>query len=315
MNIEFNNRIIEIVFVLAVSTLISLFGIYYFPPVILLYPVLFVILGIKQGLIYGITTLALSTLAIGFMVDISSGLLMLIAFGPLSFSLIYTIKNRKKSFEVLTISALIFLVSSIIILNIVGDASGISIVAELQAAFRQALNMQMEMLAEYELTNFEIFQIKSKLESDFKIFLNIIPSMMIMTSFIISYLNYLIPSLILRKLGYGIVFIPRFSRFKLPRNIILGIGIMFITTLLLGSLEIFNSEAVIANIYVLGFLLFFLQGLSVIDYKLIQKNIGIIFRLFIIIITTFLSSLIGGVIAITGLLDVILDFRKLGKTV
>lgn len=305
----------EIIFVLGVATLVSLFGIYYFPTIILLYPVLFIILGIRQGLIYGVTTLVISCLAIGFMVDIGSGLFMLTAFGPLTISIIYTIKNRKKPIEVLSISTLIFLVSSMVIINIAGDIAGVSIVGELQAAFNQALDMQIKMLEEYELTNFEIFQIKSRLQSGFKIFLNVIPSMMIMISFIVSYVNYLISSLILRKLGYGIVFIPRFSRFKLPRNIILGISIMFITTILLGSLEIFNSEAVIINLYVLGFLVFFLQGLSVIDYKLLEKKVGIISRLFIIAMTFILSPIIGMIIAITGILDVIFDFRKFRKIV
>ncbi len=42
-----------------------------------------------------------------------------------------------------------------------------------------------------------------------------------------TYINYIVSVLILRKLGYGIVHIPRFSRFKLPNNILLGVGIMF----------------------------------------------------------------------------------------
>lgn len=310
MNIYFNNRIVESIFAIAVSTLLAIFGIYYFPFILILYPILFIIIGVRQGLAYGITTLAISCLSIGYMVDIMSGIFSLVAYAPLIVSIVYGIKNRKKSIEVLSISTLIFIVSLLAIIIIAGDVEGINIIAQLKDAFKQAIDMQIEMLKEYQLTNFEIFQLKSKLENDFKFFLNTIPSIMIIISFIVVYINYLISSLILRKLGYGVVFIPRFSRFKLPRNIIAGIGIMFIATLLLRSLKIFNFEAVVSNLYVLGFLAFFLQGLSVLDYKLIQKKIGIIFRLFILTITIALSSLIGGALVITGILDVIFDFRK-----
>lgn len=281
----------------------------------MIYPALFIVLGIRQGLIYGVTTLAISTLAIGFMVDISSGLFMLVAFGPLTISIIYTIKNRKKPIEVLSISTLIFLISLMAIILTIGDMEGVSIIAQLKDVFYQVMDMQLEMLDEYQLTNFELFKLRSNLESNFINFLYTVPSIIMITSLIISYLNYLISSLILRRLGYGVVFIPRFSRFKLPRNVIPGIGIMFLATIFLGSLEIFNFEAVVINLYTLGYMVFFLQGLSVIDYKLIQKKIGIIFRLFIVGTIIILSSFIGGIIAITGILDVLLDFRKFRKTV
>lgn len=315
MNINFNNKYIEIIFVLIISTLVCLFGIYYFQSLVSLYPVFFIVLGIKQGLIYGITTLALSSLLIGYMVDIYSGVFLLIAFGPLTFFIMQGIKRRKKASEILSISTLVFLVSIVAIYYSTRNITGVSLIAELKDAFNEGLSMQIKMLEEYGLTDFEIFQIKSTLQENFKIFLNIIPSMMIIASFIVSYINYLISSLILGKLGYGVVFIPRFSRFKLPRNIILGISIMILTIILLSNLEILNSHAVIRNLYVLGFLAFFLQGLSVIDYKLIEKNIGPILRFLLIAVTITLSSFIGGIIAIIGVLDVIFDFRKFRKIV
>lgn len=311
LNIYLNNSIVESIFVIVLSTLLAIFGIYYFYFILVLYPILFIVIGVRHGFAYGITTLAISCLSIGYMIDIMTGISMLIAFAPLIVSIIYGIKNRKKAIEVLSISTLVLMVSLMAIIIIAGNVEGVNVIDQIKDAFDQAMDMQIEMLKDYQLTNFEIFQLKSKLENDFKLFLNTIPSIMMITSFIVAYINYLISSLLLRKLGYGVVFIPRFSRFKLPRNIIAGIGIMFIATLLLKGLKIFNFEAVVSNLYVLGFLAFFLQGLSVLDYKLIQKKIGIIFRLFILAITIILSSLISGVLVITGILDVIFDFRKL----
>lgn len=313
MNINFNNSIVESILVFAVSTLLAIFGIYYFPFILALYPVLFIVLGIRQGVIYGITALAISCLSLGYVTDTMSGIFALTAFAPLTVSIMYGIKGRRRPIEILSISTLIFMICLIANIIIEGDIEGVNIISQLRDAFKQTMDMQIAMLEEYQLTNFELFQLKNKLENDFKFFLNTIPSIMIIVSFIVAYINYLVSSLILRKLGYGVVFIPRFSRFKLPRNIIVGIGIMFITTILLGNLELFNMEAVVSNLYVLGFLVFFLQGLSVIDYKLLQKKIGIIFRLFILAMTIILSPLIGGILVITGILDVIFDFRKFRK--
>jgi len=138
--------------------------------------------------------------------------------------------------------------------------------------------------------------------------------MIMIFSLIMTYINYLISVLILRKLGYGIVYIPRFSRFKLPNNILLGVGIMFLGTFLLKIFKLSYYETIFMNITLLASFVFFVQGLAVIDYKLKEKKRNLFLRLIVILFFILVLPL-GTYIAFLGVLDVIFDFRKIRKPV
>lgn len=312
MNWNKENKVLETILVVGVSTILMLIGIYYLPWIIFLYPIPFIVLGVRYGINYNIISLIISTFCIGLMVDKISGIFIFLAFAPLSISLNYTIKSRKKPLETLIISTLISLVSFLLILNIMGDMTGVSVINQLEEFFKQTLNSQIEVLKEMELSHYEVLKIRDVLENAFDYVLLIIPSIVMIFSLVTAYLNYLISSLLLRKLGYGIVSIPKFSKFQLPNNVLLGTGIMFLGAFLIKNLKLFYYETILLNITVFTSFMFFTQGLSVIDYKLIQKNVRIIPRIFIIIFLTAILPL-GWIISFIGVLDVIVDFRKFRK--
>lgn len=315
LKIDWNkdNKVIETILVIGLSTVLMLVGIYYIPWIIFLYPVPFIALGVKHGVNYNILSLIISTFSIGLMVDKISGIYIFLAFTPLSISLNYGIKNRKSSFEIIGISTLVLLASVLLLFNIMGDMAGVSIITQLEEFFTNSLNTQLEIFKEMELSSYELLKIKDVLENAFDYILLIIPSIIMIFSLVTAYLNYLISILLLRKMGYGIVAIPKFSKFKLPSNILIGTGIMFLGAFLLKKLKLFYYETIFLNITVLASFIFFTQGLSVIDYKLAKKNIWIIPRILIILFLTIILPL-GGIISFIGVLDVIIDFRKIKKS-
>ncbi len=97
-----------------------------------------------------------------------------------------------------------------------GDMSGVSIINQLEDFFAQTLNSQIEILKDMDLSAYEVLKIRDVLENAVDYVLLILPAIVIIFSLIIAYLNYLISSMMLRRLGYGIVSIPKFSKFKLP---------------------------------------------------------------------------------------------------
>ncbi|SHD76028.1 DUF2232 domain-containing protein [Schnuerera ultunensis] len=311
---DFKNKTMETVFAIAISTILMLIGIYYLPWVIFLYPVLFIILGIRYGVNYAILALIISTLSIGLMVDMISGIFIFVAFTPLIISLIYTIKTRKNSFTILSISTFVFLLSNLLIISMMKNMTGVSIINQLEEFFTQSINYQIEILKDTGLSNYEVLKIKDFLENAFDYILLIMPSIIMIFSLITAYLNYLLSSLSLRKLEYGIVSIPKFSRFKLPNNILLGTGIMFLGAFILKKLELLYYKTVFLNITSIIAFIFFVQGLSVIDYKLIKRNIKIIPRILIVIVFTIIIPL-GWLIPFIGVLDTIFDFRKIRRSI
>ncbi len=312
LKIDPKRKVMETIFAIAVSTILMLIGIYYLPWAIFLYPILFVILGVRYGMNYAILALIVSTFSIGLMVDMISGIFILIAFAPLSISLIHTIKMRKNSLVVLSVSAIVFLISIVFIMSIMKNMTGVSIINQLEDAFNQVINYRIEILKDTGLTKNEISEVKDFLENQSEYILLITPSIVMVFSLVIAYLNYLLSSLSLRKLGYGIVSIPKFSRFKLPNNILLGTVIMFLGAFIIKKLQLFYYETILINITVIISFLFFIQGLAVIDYKLIKRNLKTIPR---ILIVGLLIIPFGGFLPFVGVLDTIFDLRKFRKSI
>ena len=305
---------LEIILTIVIATIIMLFGIYYLPWITFLYPIPFIVLGVKYGISYNIFSLIVSTLSLGLIVDKTSGIFILLAFAPLSVALNYTLKKGKKHFEVITISTLVTLASFLLLINIMTDMTGVSIIIQMEEFFTNTLNIQIEALKDMELSSYEVLKIKDELENAFDYVLLIIPSIVMIFSLVTAYLNYLISTLILRKLGYGIVSIPKFSKFKLPNNILIGTGIMFLGAFIIKSLELFYYETILLNITALASFMFFIQGLSVVDHSLIENKVKKIPRILMILFFIIVLPL-AGIISFIGVIDSIVDFRKLRKNV
>lgn len=305
-------KIADIVLTIGISTIVMLLGIYYIQWLIFLYPTLFIILGVKYGLNYNIISIIVSAFSIGLMTDKVSGMIILLAFSPLSIALNYLIVNRKKTLRTMVVSTLVSLVSFLLVLSLMKDASGVSIVHQLEESFTQIINTQIEALKDMQLSQYEILQIEDFWEGAFKYVLLIMPSLIIIFSLITAYINYFISSVVLRKIGYGVVSIPRFSKFNLPSNVLLGTGIMLLGAFLLKWFKLPYYDTVLLNIMALASFVFFVQGLSVIDYRLIKRDIGRIFRILILLFFILVLP-VSGIITFIGILDVILDFRKLKR--
>ncbi|HHV38262.1 MAG TPA: DUF2232 domain-containing protein [Tepidimicrobium sp.] len=307
------NVFLETIFVIGISVLFMLIAVYYAPELMFLYPVFFVVLGVKQGINYNILALLTSTLILGLIVGMVFAISILIAFAPLSIILSYTIERRRKSLEIISISTLFLFISFLLIIIIMRGMTGVNLINQLEDRFAQLLDSQMNALRNMDLSSYEMLKIGDGLESIVRYTILIMPSIMIISSLAMAYLNYLISVLILRKFGYGIVSIPKFSKFQLPSNILLGTGIMFIGTFILKGLKLFYYETILLNITVLVSFIFFVQGLSVVDHKFVEKGLPVILRIAIILFFAVLLPF-GWIISILGLLDVIIDFRKLRRS-
>lgn len=309
---EENNIFLEIILAIAMSIIFMLIGMYYISWFMFFYPVFFVVIGVRHGLNYNILSLLVSTLILGIMVGSVSVICILLAFGPLSIVLADGIKKRKKSFEIISISTFTLFISLLSIIIIMKGIADVNVITQLEEVFAQTINAQTKVLQDMDLSSYEISKAVDLLEDSIKYTILILPSIIMISSLVIAYLNYLISALVLRRLGYGIISIPKFSRFQLPNNILLGIGTMLLGVFILKSLKLFYYETILMNIVVLATFMFFAQGLAVIDYKLAERNMPIFLRVLLLIILIVLLP-IGWVITLFGLMDIIIDFRKIRK--
>lgn len=285
-------------------------GTYYFTGFMFLYPLPFILLGFKYDINHALLALILLAVSTGLMLDMVSGILIFVMFAPLCLSLIYTMKSRRDSLTILFINTLIFLFSILLMINISKNMTGISIIGQLSDISNQTINYWIDVLKDIGSSNYEILKAREFLEERFEYLILTVPALTMIFSLIIAYLNFLLATLLLSRLGYGVVSIPRFSKFKLPNNFLLGTGLMFLGAFIIKKLEIFYYETIFINLTAIVSFLFLTQGLAVIDYKLKIKNVKIILRLLIYV---FLILPIIGIMPFIGVLDIIFDFRGLRK--
>lgn len=305
-------RIAETALITTFMTLILIFGFNMFPIIILFYPVPFIILGVRHKTKYNIYSILASSILIGILTDIYTGLLIFLAFGLISTILTYMINKKYKPQQILIGGAIAAIVATLISIAIIGYVTGISFLSQVSTALSESMKLQLDMLREMEFSTYEITMFKDFLIATTDYIIILIPAAIIISSIFVVYINYWMSTAILRRLGQNKVEIPKFMHFRLPSNAIMGSAVIIAAALLFRYMKIFYYETIFINTVVLISFVFFIQGLSVVIFLMNRRKMHKIVKvilIFLIIVNVPLSI----IISIIGLLDVVLDFRKLKK--
>lgn len=299
-------------FIIIISTtLLTLLGIHYIDVILILFPVLFIVNSIQDGLGEGITNMLMTIIIISIVESLNIGLFLAISFVPFTIIISILIKKRQGNAKILGFSSIVFFIS-IIVMMLITKLLGVDIVKYIETVFKQLLDNQLEVYEGLGLGNYESFRMKEALEDAYKQVLLILPAVFLIISWVVSYINYWLSGIILGRLGIQIVNIPKFSKFSLPKDIMPRSLLMFGVTFLIGKLGFSYYEAVFINIGVLLMIGLFIQGLSVIDHLLNKLKFNVIFKI-IFYITFILNQSLISIITMIGLLDLIFDLRKIRK--
>jgi len=312
INDKLKKTIIESIIVISIMVIYAVYGIHYFPSLMLFIPLPFIILGVRNHIYNNILSIIIASLIIQLLLGSTAGASIVLLFGPLSIAINYCIKYKKKNMETILISTGVFVLSFFLIIALGERLSDFNFTVQLEDFLSQSLNMQLETFKELGVSNEELLRLAESIEDHNKSIMVRIPSFLIIISFFISYINIFLASASLRKMGYGYVPVQRFSRFKLPNNIIPGIGIMFLAAFLMKYLEVQYHGALLLNITFLVGFIFIVQGLAVLDFLLIRLKIKSIFR-FIILALNIIILPTTTILFLIGVMDSVFDLRKLRR--
>lgn len=312
-NNKIKSSIIESIIVISIMISYIMYGVQVLPLLIPFVPIPFIILGVRNGINSNVISTIIVSLTVAVLIDVPSGASILLILAPLSIAVNYCIKKRKSTMETILISTGAFFISFLLLMFLEGKVTGINLTKQMEEGFMEILSMQIEFFKEMGMTNYQILQRKEYYSSIYKTVIIQIPSLLAILSFLISYINLLVTSLILRGMGIGISNKGRLSKFKLPNNIIPGIGVMLLVGFVFKQLGLGYTDAFLLNIIFLTIFAFFLQGLAVIDFLLIKAKIKRVFRV-IIISMNIIFVPVSSILAIIGLLDTIFDLRKIRRS-
>lgn len=305
------NELLEAALLVLAMSLFGLFSVYFIPYLLILFPAGFVVFSIRRNIKLSGLSMVATLLIMSLVVGQTYSVFLLILFLPITVSLSYLMKNRRKSLEILGFSTVVFFISILIILNLV-DSSGAGFVPQLEASFKAIVESQINMFQDMDLTSYEIAESKELLESAYKYILLIVPSILLLASLAMSYASYLVSVLGLKKMGIEIVNIPKFAKFRLPNNILPGVLVMFLVTYIAGQLGFKYLDTITLNLVALIGFMFFIQGLAVVEHILKKMKMFVVFRVILYILFIFTAFMLTA-ISMVGALDLVFDFRKLKR--
>ncbi len=305
-------RIAETAVITTFMTLVVVFGYSIVPIIIFFYPVPFIILGVRHKTKYSIYSVIGSSILIGILTDIFTGILIFLAFGLISIILTYMINKKYRPQQILAGGAIAAVVATLISIAIMGYITGVSFLSMVSTTLTESLKLQLDMLKEMQFSTYEMSMVKDFLIATVDYVIIMIPATIILFSIFIVYINYWMSTAILRRLGHKAVEIPRFMYFKLPSNAIMGSIVIIGAALIIRYMRILYYETIFINTMVLIFFIFFMHGLSVVVFLMNKKKMHKIVRI-IIIFLIIVNVPLSLVISFIGFLDVGLDFRKLKK--
>ena len=311
-NDKIKKSITESVVVISIMALYIVYGIHFLPLLMLFIPLPFIVLGVRNNIYTNGISMIVSFTIVGILLGFASNALLILVFVPLSLVINYCIIKRKTTMEIISISTITFFLCFVVLMFLGVKISDLDLTKQLESDFTKILTMQLDMLKDMEMTNYEILQTKDLLEGAYRSIIVLIPSILGIMSLIVSSINVFLSSIILRKMGYGVVKPIEFSKFKLPKNVIPGIGVMFVAAFIIKKLGIEYHDALLYNLTFLVSFVFLIQGLAVVDFLLKKSKVRLIFRILILgVIMVFIPM--GSVILFLGILDSIFDTRKIRR--
>ncbi|WP_352418762.1 DUF2232 domain-containing protein [Proteiniborus sp.] len=309
---EKTTRITETAIITTFMTLLVIIGYSTFPVIILFYPVPFVILGVKHKTKYNIYSIIASSVLIGILIDMFAGILIFLVFGLISITITYMINKKYKPQQILIGGTIVTIVTTLLTVVISGYITGVSFFTQINTFLTENMKLQLDILREMEFSTQQLYMIKDFLMATVEYIIIIIPTTLIISSVFIVYINYWMSTAILKRLGFKTVEVPRFMFFNLPSNIIMGSVVIIAAALVIRYMKLFYYETIFINTIIIISFVFFMQGLSVLVFLMNKRNIHKVTK-FILIFIIIINVPLSLIITFIGLLDVILNFRKLKK--
>ena len=268
----------------------------------------FAIITLRNGIRYGISGAVTAAVIVAMATNPISALITLFSSGFNGIFLGLVVKKQLKAWPAIVVTTLATLFSLYLSYYVVLPLTGVDLNLQMDQMIAE---MKVTMDAMQDTVNADAEAVAESarlLESYTRNMKLLIPSAIVMSALVSASANYLLFRAILKRMGMALVEMQPFREFRLPSSIFFGMLIMILLSYLAGYFRIVQSEALLANVYMVFSMVFVLQGVSVIVYffkripgqKLLKG------------LLVFMLAFTGGTIylALLGMSDVMLNFRK-----
>jgi len=276
MNLKFR-AVLESALIATVSAvlLVILFFIPVLNVVIFIWPVSFIVLGVRRGPWAGILGLIIAGSLLGMVFHPFLGFTVVLLNFPLILVLSWATKRRFDLFEYVGMSSGAVLLSALIFLKAFSWFMGQTVFEYIADGIRQFFSSNIvdfsrliDLYAQLKLIDKPISpgEFAEVVIGQLERFLPVVPSILLIFSLIYGTINMLVSRIALKKLGYVLNGLPEFSDWMLPKGAGLGFMAMLFIAYIGNLLDLRNFEVVFYKVLTLCSFVFSIQGLAVVSF-------------------------------------------------
>lgn len=279
------------------------------------YPLPAIILAKRKGLKYAVLSLTASGFIISMLLGIQTGIFFLLLFTPLSIALSYGISKDENPNKCIMMGALSFMVSFAAMILFSQAIMGVNYIQHMLKMTNESMDIYRNLLdkASGSMDAGSINEITKQLDFMNKAMTEIIlhqfPAILIVSSVVVSAMNYFAVSSFGHKVRVDIRKHEGISHFSFPNTFIIAMAGLLLLSYLLGVFKI-NVYVIQMNLFMICLMAMFLQGFAVAKFYLIRLNINRVARTIILVMLIFMPGA-GQLLAIIGIIDLIFDLRKI----
>jgi len=283
------------------------------------YPLPAIILAKRKGLKYSILSLVAADLIISMLLGIQTGISFFILFTPLAIALSYGICKDENPNVTIMMGAASFMISFVIMILFSQLLMGVNYIEQMIQITNESVIMYKDILnnSSANIDASKLGEIIKNVDDMGKAMSDYIgkqfPAILIVSSVIMSAINYFAVS----KFGYRFRIDIRkhegISYFSFPNTFIIAMAALSLLSYLLSVFKI-NVSVIQMNIFMICFMAMFLQGFAVLKFYLFKLNLNKVARTLILVAVLFMAGM-SQMLAILGMMDLILDLRKIRKKV
>ena len=288
----------------------------FFSAIMFFYPTPAIILAKRKGLKYAALSLIASDILISMLLGIQNGLIFLLLYTPLAVALAYGVCRDEDANKTILYGSAAYMVSFVVFILLMNAVMGINFVQQMTEMYDESINIMKEFVSgspagmnsanvEEMLKTFDDMGTTMNY-----IITNVFPAIMVVSSVITSYINYLVASTFARRFSINIKQHEGLSYFSFPRSFMISMAGLLIFSYVLNLLNI-NVTAIQVNLFMIIFAAMFFQGFAVLKFYLMKSHMSRTLRTIILVVVLFMSAGLAQMLAVFGLVDLAIDLRKI----
>ncbi|MGL6105664.1 DUF2232 domain-containing protein [Romboutsia sp.] len=210
-------------------------------------------------------------------------------------------------FEPIYMGTIIVVASMIVFFFIANVVFGTNILNEFTKAAKDIMAVQLDIITKSGLDLGEGLKADDLVDY----IRNILPTILLLQGMIISFIIYYLEAFILRRVRRLNLQIPKFEEFYLPGNAIMVSFVFYLLVMLMDAMNVkLHTDLIMLNLQLVFNFMFMIQGISlgIYYFKKWMKE-GTIKMIFMSVFILCIFGFTG--IAFVGMLDSIMDFRKI----